>query len=106
MLERNELLAWARIEAKRAAGADTGLLLGATWGFVTAAIAAAYLRGGIDALADEIERKRNGVTLKGASSAIDEVAFGAAFKELLSVDATWENALRAALHVYLSRGGR
>lgn len=56
MRQGPELVKWASEKAAAAAGADTGLLIGARWENVTLAIAEAYLHGANDALKDEIDR--------------------------------------------------
>lgn len=58
MKQGAELYKWAQEKARAAAGKDTGLLSGADWAHISLAIAEAYVQGGIDALADEVERKR------------------------------------------------
>lgn len=56
-----ELYEWAQSKASEAGGKDTGLLGHTGWTHITLAIAEAYVQGGIDALAEEIARKREPV---------------------------------------------
>lgn len=55
MKQGPELLKWAEAQAAVCTAKDAQLI-GAHWEATTAAIAEAYLLGGIDALADEIAR--------------------------------------------------